>query len=351
MISTPVPEAVFRHATRSRRGAQDRHGPRIDAPVRSPTVVFVVMSAQQPAAVVEQLIDSLAPHRVVVHHDFTQQPDFRIDRPQAVLVPDPRETGWGTWGFCDALLHSLDFCANELGFDYCQVLSPTCLPVRPVADFVRHLMSDPADAHADLFDLDTDLDVWMSYAYRAYFDANSVRSRALGRVRKVYFGPRAQRAHFRSLQILRSGREPDATSTAVVQSLAVAATRLVAGLPGGARRYGTALRPVVGSTWFGVRHAACVRLLQAARRPEVTGAFRRLANADEHVFPTLLRSAAIRLSGSNHFISPFDLDGHPVRIGLDELDRAARSGRFFARKFRDDTADAVRRRALAMSRA
>jgi hypothetical protein len=350
MTFSLAPEVAFGPAVQHRRATQERRVRRVDVPVREPTVAFVVMSATQPASVVTQLVDALAPHRVLVHHDFTKQPGFRIDRPNASLVPAPRVTGWGTWGFCDALLHSLEHCVREVAFDYCQVLSPTCLPVRPVADFVRHLVADPADAHADLVDLDADVDVWMTYAYRAFFDENSLRARVLARLRRVYFGAGALREHAGSLEILRSGRDRETASAAAAQALAVATTRLVASLPGGASRYASDLKPVVGSTWFGVRRDACVRLLEAARRPDVASAFRRTANADEHVFPTLLRAAAVRPNGSNHFISPFDLDGHPIRIGLEQLDRAAASGRFFARKFADDPADPVRRRALAMAR-
>lgn len=79
-------------------------------------------------------------------------------------------------------------------------------------------------------------------------------------------------------------------------------------------------------------------------------AFRHIANADEHAFHALLRATAIRVSASNHFVSPCDLDGDPVRIGWDMLDRAAGSGRFFSRKFRDDPVDPVRRRAPTMAR-
>ena len=42
----------------------------------SPRIVFVVMSAVSKPGTIDQLARALAPHLVLVHHDFSQTPDF-----------------------------------------------------------------------------------------------------------------------------------------------------------------------------------------------------------------------------------------------------------------------------------
>ncbi len=42
-------------------------------------LVFGIMSAIHRPDTVAQLCRALAPHHVVIHHDFGQQADFRID--------------------------------------------------------------------------------------------------------------------------------------------------------------------------------------------------------------------------------------------------------------------------------
>ena len=62
-------------------------------------IAFVVMSAIHSPESVAQLARALAPHTVVVHHDFSQTPDFHVDEPNVRFVPSPKRTGWAIWGF------------------------------------------------------------------------------------------------------------------------------------------------------------------------------------------------------------------------------------------------------------
>ena len=68
-------------------------------------ILFGIMSAVQPAATVASLVDTLGPdHPVMVHHDWSQQPDFHLRRPNLSYVQHPERTGWANWGFSRGIL-------------------------------------------------------------------------------------------------------------------------------------------------------------------------------------------------------------------------------------------------------
>ena len=66
-----------------------------------PKIVFLVMSAVSKPETVDQLARALAPHTVLVHHDFHQTPVFPLGASNAVFVPDPKHTGWGLFSFVE----------------------------------------------------------------------------------------------------------------------------------------------------------------------------------------------------------------------------------------------------------
>src|SRR3954447_10256317 len=98
-------------------------------------IVFLVMSAVSKPGTVDQLARALAPHCVLVHHDFSQSPEFPLSAPNVRFVPDPKRTGWGVFGLVEGIFHSFRYALANLEFDYLQLLSPTCLPIKPLRDF------------------------------------------------------------------------------------------------------------------------------------------------------------------------------------------------------------------------
>lgn len=294
----------------------------------------------------EQLVDALAPHRVVIHHDFTKAREFGIDRPNARLIPDPKVTGWGTWGLVEAILHALRFSLDHEDCDYVQLLSEGCLPIRPLREFEAYVAADEADINADFIELRRDdLDAWMTYACRAFLPAGSFRHRMARRAKKWYFGPDAKIVPRQSLALLHASN-PVPPLVALRRRFAVEFTRLLVEGPGSLSFYSSELRPVVGSTWFGARRHVCEWLLQSAENPRLREFFASLAIVDEHFFPALLASSPFRRAPSNHVISQFDASGHTMHIGMEDIEAMCATGRFFARKFPSDPGAPVRIRAL-----
>ena len=303
-----------------------------------PRIVFVVMSAVAPAATVEQLAQALAPHTVLVHHDFSQAPDFRLDSPNVAFVPEPRRTGWGVWGFTDGIFHALRHAVAHHDFDYLQLLSPSCLPIKPMARFEAHVQG-PADAHFECVDLLADRDALMSVGYRAFTPEHSWRHRVLRRLSREYFGQAWGRRDEAGIWLRSGGR------SGPLSWLALGATRALSQPQLGRHPFDASFRPYYGSVWFGARRHVVASLLDGFDRSGVREYFCRLRIAEEFLVPSLLMQARPARGPLNHFIQRFD-EAHPGKLVEEHLDLLRASPAFFARKFPNDAEARVRVRVL-----
>ncbi len=246
-----------------------------------PKIVFLVMSAVSKAATIEQLAHALAPHIVLVHHDFAQTPTFPLTAPNVRFVPNPKRTGWNMFGFVDGIFHSLQYAMANLDFDYLQLLSPTCLPIKPLEQFEAHV-SGSADAHFDCVDLLNDRDALMSVGYRAFTPEGSFRHRAARRLSLAYFGTPCGRRDVAGIW-LRSG-----ASRGVAPWIALATVKALSKPWIGRHIFDESFRPYVGATWFGARRHVIGAMVEAFSRPAVRDYFSRLCISDEFLIPTLL---------------------------------------------------------------
>ena len=313
-------------------------------------IVFAVMSAQQSPQTVTQLADALSPHPVVIHHDFQKRADFQIDRPNVRFVPNPKVTGWGNWGFTEGIFHALDFCVKNIEFDYFQLLSPTCLPIRPIREFEEYVSTSPCDIHGDFISVEQSDDFLMTFGWRTYVKHASMFFRPMRRAQRWYFGPDLRVEQYQSLSVRRrpaSYRGPVANLKASIGLAFTKAAR--AGLLG-QHPFGPNLRPQMGSTWVGLNPAACKYLLSRRDEPMVHSHFKHLAIVDEMLFATLLANSGLRIGSGNHLINTFNDKGNPAWIDDEDMARIVASERFFARKFPDDVNASVRASALRQLR-
>jgi len=304
-----------------------------------PRILFVVMSAVASPGTVDQLARSLAPHTVLVHHDFSQSPDFRLEAPNVAFVPDPVRTGWATFGFVQGIFRALEHAVRHLDFDYLQLLSPTCLPIKPIARFESHV-ARAVDAHFGAIDLLGDEECLMSVGYRAFTPDGSFRHRVLRRLTSEYFARRRGRRDEAGVWIHSGGGQ------GWKAGVARWAVRAAAGQAFGTHPFGPTLRPYYGSVWFGARPHVVRGMVEAFRQPRLHGWFSRLRIAEEFIVPSLLMRLADTRGPLNHYISRFD-QAHPNKLGEHDLDDLRDSPAFFARKFPDDPAAPVRLRVLA----
>ena len=155
-------------------------------------LAFGILCAREDPATIAQLVDSLGPDALVlIHHDVSKRPtpDLR-GRPNVRFVRDPVITGWGEWSLCAAILRLLRDGLAEPRWDYFQLLSGSCLPIKRVDAFERFLEASRADANVDMVALDEDPVALMSHGFRAFAPADSLRHRALRRLRRWYLGDR-----------------------------------------------------------------------------------------------------------------------------------------------------------------
>lgn len=303
-----------------------------------PKIVFLVMSAVSKPATIDQLARALAPHVVLVHHDFSQTPSFHLTAPNVVFVPDPRHTGWAYFGFVDGIFHSIRYALENLEFDYLQLLSPTCLPIKPLREFEANV-SSCAEAHFECIDLMRDRDALMSVGYRAFTPEKSLRHRVFRRLSSTYFLGATRRRDEAGIW-LRSGG-----GVGFVPRVALMATRLLS-LPAlGRHLFGTRFRPFYGSAWFGARRHVVAAMLDVFEAPGVRRYFSRLRIPEEFLFPTLLMHLGAARGPLNHFIQKYN-EAHTGEITEEEVGQLAESRAYFARKFPDDPTAAVRLKVL-----
>ena len=303
-----------------------------------PTVVFVVMSAVGRPETIDQLAHALAPHTVLVHHDFSQTPDFPLTAPNVRFVPNPKRTGWAVFGFVDGIFHSMKYALANLDFDYLQLMSPSCLPIKPIEAFETHI-SGTAEAHFDCIDLFGDHDALMSVGYRALTPQKSFRHRLVRRLGEAYFGASSMRRDEAGIWLHSGGGKSP------VGWIALNAIKALTRPAVGRHIFDEKFRPYYGSVWFGANRHVVAGMLKKFMAPGVRDYFSRLAIADEFLIPTLLMHIAPAKGPMNHYIQKFD-QAHPGKFDEKDIDQLRKTPAFFARKFPDDPASPIRIRVL-----
>ena len=297
------------------------------------------MSAVGKPETVDQLARSLAPHTVLVHHDFSQTPDFVLTAPNVRFVPHPRRTGWAHFGFVDGIFHSMKYALANLDFDYLQLLSPSCLPIKPMQAFEAHI-SGREEAHFECIDLFADRDALMSVGFRALTPEKTLRHRIARRLGNAYFGVSSGRRDEAGIWLHSGGRK------SIVALFALGVLKALTRQAIGQHIFNEKFRPYYGSVWFGASRHVVAAMLEKFRQPGVRDYFSLLCIADEFVIPTLLMHVAPAKGPLNHFIQRFD-HAHPGRIEEKDMARLSAVPAFFARKFADDAQAPMRIRVLA----
>lgn len=303
-----------------------------------PEIVFVVISAVAKPDTVDQLARSLAPHRVLVHHDFSQTPSFHLTAPNAQFVSDPIRTGWGSFGHVEAMFHSMGYALEHLHFDYLQLMSPTCLPIKPIAEFEAHV-SGGEEAHFDCVDLLEDHDAFMNIAYRALLPKGSMRHRIMRRVTNTYFSASPLRRDEAGIW-LRCGGGQGVKSRAAGWLIECLRSKYI-----GRHFSDENSHLYYGSPFIGARRRLIQGMVDSFHRPGVREHFSRVHIADEFVIPTLLKGLGASHGPMNYFYQSY----HGARVGEfndSHFEVLKASPKYFARKFPDDPASPIRARVL-----
>lgn len=303
-------------------------------------VVFGILSANNPADIVQQTIDALGGDcDVIVHHDFGQRPDFVLTGENVWILEDPVRTAWGDWSLVEATLRLMRHALMNYQFDYFQLLSDSCLPIRTVFEFKEMLMLQRPDAMIDLIGVRDDKDVFLSHAYRCYTPSNTFFHRVFQRSRVWALGPgphKLKKIAGIGVQLAQPAASPAARFKQFVGQSVTASLRacdLVASRP----------RTYVGSQWFCVSRSVCGYIVERARDERLVGYFSKLGCPDEIFFASVVGNSQFRrIEEANHATLWNRRGTGPEDLVEGDLPAILRSGKFFARKFPKQSDHAVR---------
>lgn len=310
-------------------------------------IAFGVVSSFNTSQAIAQICSAVGDrHVVVVHHDFSKQPDFSLSCSNAHILEDPAASDWGGWGFVQAVLKIAESALEKFEFDYFQLLSDTCLPIRPIAQFEEYLQRERPDATFEALALDaTDNHALLNYGY-CFYPRNRLEKTTMRRLARLVL----QRPDGRIARQERGGLALDLERPSSWRSRI--ASVLHASLVSRAR----SRLPLedgciyTGSTWFGVSRQVLARMLDVHREStELSEHFRRNAQTvDEGYLATLImRAGPNRRFGFNHYVKWTQRRTGPDELAVTDLESLRESGKFFARKFPKDPGSAIRAMVLS----
>jgi hypothetical protein len=305
-------------------------------------ILFGIMSAVQPEHTVTALCDAIgSEHPILIHHDFSQQADFVVDRSHVGFVPDPVKTGWGNWGFTHGIQKLVSAAMARDDWDFLQLLSPTCMPIRPIADLQAHVAASGADYLIDGIDIGTNDRVLMSHGWRAYAPEGTLRHRLLRRSRNWYLGNDSDVVNYAGLAFPIRSRLDHGPIAALTARLGLRLMRTAQAGRGFSHPFSDTFRCHAGSNWFGASRQACEYLLSMTDGTALLEYFKGIHMPDEMLYPSIFMNSALRGGRGVHYISQF-VDARPAWITTSDLDEVIESGKFFARKFPEDVSCDVR---------
>ncbi|MBA3479382.1 MAG: hypothetical protein H0T52_13445 [Lautropia sp.] len=316
-------------------------------PVRTGTrmeIAFGVLSAHEPQETVKQLVCSLGDRDpIIVHHDYSKQPRFTLAGTRAYLIPDFIETSWGSAALPRAIFHLIRTALKRSHFHYFQLLSASCLPLRPIDELRGHLSAGRHAIYADIINLDSDERAMMSHGHRVFCRTGKHGSRLLNWSRRCYLGNDPVTVQQANLGIVERSR-PHAGLTArqwLGKKIHHAAR---AGLLD-THPFRGDTAPLVGSLWFCLRRDVCEYLVHQEESNPLIPFLMGLKVCDEILFPTILGNSPFASVPSNHLVSDF-IGSHPRPFDEGDLQTLARSEKFFARKFEVAPRDRIRQSVL-----
>lgn len=311
-------------------------------------VCYGILSSSTNGQIVSQLVNSLGcTSPVFIHHDYSQQPEFALaPATNATIIPDFIPTAWGRWSQAEAIVCLLEHALANAPFDYFQLLSETCLPIRSCEEFEEYLATAKPDACIGLIKVNgrsDDLGT-LNYAWR-YFSRHRLLMRSIAVLAQACLdeagkaSPQARYLH-QGLSVIKI--------SAAKKTLAFSAKQLLLGvilkLSGIFHPFNKRFHCYVGSTWFCLsRKAAEYLISEIKQNPALVDHYRNTRSPDESIFHTILGNSEFRkIADINHFISWQQRETGPDELTSSHFEAMTCSGKFFARKFGKSPTDDFR---------
>lgn len=312
-------------------------------------VCYGILSSSTDGKIVTQLVNSLGKNvPIIIHHDFSQQPEFNLSSGSNVtVIRDYIPTKWGGWSQAEAILCLLKYADGNESFDYFQLLSETCLPVRPIGEFESFLAQTKPDACIGLIrilgkanDFGT-----LNYAWR-YLAGDSISQKAI-RFLSRHCMERAERIDVRKrsmvggLSVVQSAEKCDVPKFPPMHSLLDYLLRITSK----DHPFNDEFNCFVGSTWFCLSRKVVEQTLQKLNlRLDLVAHYKNTQCPDESIVHTLVGNGGFKnIASINHHLSWKERANGPDELTMDHFSEIRSSRKFFARKFSKSTSNDLRR--------
>jgi hypothetical protein len=295
-------------------------------------IVFGLLSCKDSAGAVEQFAKAVLPHVVLVHHDFSKFQGFDARAENIYLVDRHLETRWGDWSLVEAALLLMRQALDRFEFDYFQLVSESCLPIRPVAEFAKHLQFRQPAVMMNRFPIDSG-DGLYNFGWR-YFSSVTLCQRIMRRAGAMYFGENKGRRTLMGVNMRLRTADPTGWRAKLKSGLGVLILRLFSSRLLSDFPVRTAGSCWVGSQWFGASREATAHILNARSAwPSLARHYAKCPIPDESYFHTLIAATSAGLViGGNHYTSWASAGSGPDQLHLSDLAALLVSDAFFARK-------------------
>jgi hypothetical protein len=315
-------------------------------------VVFGILSSNNTAAAVQQIIDTIGyDHKIIVHHDFSKQPEFRLTGANVHVIENYLETSWGDWSLVEATIRLIEIALSKGEFDYFQLLSDTCLPIQPIDKFVDYINLKKPDANIDYVSVIEEPILMMSHGYRAFSAKQTMQHRLLRKLNFLCTLGKIKLRMIAGLSVLTTENKASLSLKAPLFLLQYIALQLAVRGLGFSHPFGREFKCYAGSQWFGCSSAICRDVLKWIKKnPKVITYFKNMQIPDEFFFQTvILNLRPQNIMSSNHFINSFnkmkDYSG-PSYLEVDDFNKLSLSDKFFARKFPKESSHPIRLKML-----
>lgn len=305
-------------------------------------VAFGVLSSKHSVACVEQIADAVYPHPVYVHHDFTKVPAWSSSRPNVHTLLNPVQTAWGDWSLVAATLRLMEEAALDDRNTHFQLLSESCLPIRPVKEFIAYLEHERPDFMIEMRALN-DIGMLRSHGWR-YLCRPGIFRRIFRKL-SVTIYPWSHRRVMSGVNVnIVDLNAKAAWQRWIVDNLMKMTLMRLESSLGGA--HGCTM--AVGSQWMGMSMQGVRYVLKLRdESPALMQHFQSAHIPDESFFQTIVMTLYrsnpdLRVAGSNHALFWLSNGTGPDEVDEKLLSAIADSGKFFARKFSLDSESTVR---------
>jgi hypothetical protein len=316
-------------------------------------IIFGILSSNNTAEAIQQIVDGIGSnHTVIIHHDFSKQADFQVTGDNFHILEDYLITDWGTWTLVEAVIKLMDQALQMPEWDYFQLLSDTCLPIRPIQEFEHYLATEKPDANISCLSFAEQPDLLLTHGFRAFSAKNTYGHRFLRTLTHFSNKMRGMDGY----KMLEALTLPVYTNDdkLMVKLFAVKLPKLLFRLAmkgiGFSHPFLGNTQAYVGSQFFGCSREVCKQIQDwMSTNKDVVEAIKTLVLIpDEFFFQTVIGNLNLpSRQPTNHLVNFFDSKTwHGNEFELSDAERLNDSSKFFARKFSKNPDDPMRLKTL-----